>query len=163
MTVTSERKEAKFFLVHHGIDRTGEFKRIVAGSTEPNIDLAREAMRQYGCNPDRYGHVIYPAEAIDIDNANFATFYSCYSCVREIEQVKISYSAETEEYTCKVYDQHGKRWEECDYFTEDKDDAQATMLAMLGKCECADCGELFVLDNGSHIATEKGLLCEECE
>ncbi len=35
------------------------------------------------------------------------------------------------EYVCKAYDQHGKRWAECDYFTSDREDAIGTAKLMV--------------------------------
>ncbi len=35
------------------------------------------------------------------------------------------------EYIVRAYDQHGKRWPEADYFTNDKTDAQQTAALMV--------------------------------
>ena len=45
---------------------------------------------------------------------------------------KVVYDREWEEYTVKVYDQHGQRWEDADYHTPDRDDAEDTMRYMKG-------------------------------
>jgi hypothetical protein len=50
---------------------------------------------------------------------------------RIIVRVVISKKDAYGEYCCKAYDQHGKRYQEADYFTDDKQDAENTMAAML--------------------------------
>jgi hypothetical protein len=50
---------------------------------------------------------------------------------RKIAVVRIVWDGATREYHCKAYDQKNIRWPEADYYTEDRDDARATMKAML--------------------------------
>lgn len=49
---------------------------------------------------------------------------------RTISRTKIVYDREYEEFIVKAYDQHGRRFEDADYCTNDKADAIATAELM---------------------------------
>jgi adenosylmethionine-8-amino-7-oxononanoate aminotransferase len=60
---------------------------------------------------------------------------------RRVVRTKIVGSRVFNEYTVKAYDQFGKRYPECDYFTDSRSDAVQTALRMI---------EEHKNDNGSH-------------
>jgi hypothetical protein len=78
--------------------------------------------------------------------------------IRKRQVARVTFSGRKNahgEYVVRAYDQHGKRFAEADYFTNDKADAKATAQAMMQprleelraelRAECISYGELAEL------------------
>ena len=52
---------------------------------------------------------------------------------KKIAKIKIVFDKSTEEWIVRAFDENGKRMPQCDYFTNDKTDAEQSADLMLGK------------------------------
>ena len=51
---------------------------------------------------------------------------------RRVAKTRIIFTPEWGEYTVQAFNVNGKRMPQCDYYTDDKDDAKGTAKAMVG-------------------------------
>lgn len=77
-------RDAQTYLVHicgpapHNPSRYPGFYRVVAGSNQTGEEAAAQ-MKRYGCNPYLPDHHLIPADQLDRDRCEWATFYTNYS------------------------------------------------------------------------------------